>query len=514
MQKPTYLILVRLLLFLSIASCASAQDEMQFPVQEFVLSNGMTFLVVERETAPVFAGFISVAAGAANEKVGDIGTAHLLEHMISKGSQIIGTSNYAAEKDLMTKEDSVWARIDRARREERYIKVNSPEKAEAHGKYIDTLEAILDSITQQSSQYVVQNEFDVIYTRNGAAEFNAVTEQDFTSYFVSLPSNRLELFFALESDRFKHMVLREFFPERDVVSEERRLSVENSPDAKIFEQLIGEAYIAHPYGIFWEWQSEENNLSRADIQNFFDTYYIPQNITVAIVGDVKLDTVKKLAAQYFGDIQAGPEPEPIYVEEPVQTGERRLEILFDANPIVSIAYHKSAFDSPDEPSFQVIEQLLGRGRSSRLYKGLVLDKQLCSDISVYTYPGNGLGDKYTGLLCIDAYPKDGIGTGDVEKAVYEELEKLATVPVDERELSKIKNNIDAGFVWAAYSNPGLAWNLGAAQNLAHDWKYLVKYRNNLKAVTAQDIMKTAGAYLTPQNRTVATLVPKKEGTTQ
>jgi predicted Zn-dependent peptidase len=509
MRTKGHMKAIALILIIIPAAYALSQDELQFPVQQFQLDNGLTFLVVERHTAPVFSGYISVAVGSAYEKTGNIGSAHLLEHMMFKGSESIGTTNYTAERDLMAKEDSVWIRIDKAMRETRYIRLNDPEKLEGHLKYIEDLRAILDSLAQASSRYVVQNEFDKIYSRHGASYFNAGTGYDFTSYFVSLPSNRLELWFAMESDRLKHPAFREFFPERDVVSEERRLSVENSPEAKVFEQLIGTAFIAHPYYLFWEWQSEENNLTREDLQDFFHTYYIPQRLVISVVGDVELGEVKRLAEQYFGDMPTGEDPEPIYTVEPEQPGERRVEVEYEATPMISIAYHKTSFDAPEEPAFSVIERLLGQGRTSRLYRALVLDKQLCSKVDVYTFPGSALGDVHAGVFCIDAYPKEDIGTEDVEAAIYEELAKLVTTPVNENELLKIKNNIDAEFVWAAYHNLGLARYLATAQNLARDWRYLTKLRDNLKAVTAEDVMQTAEKYLTRENRTVATLIPKK-----
>jgi predicted Zn-dependent peptidase len=515
MKKPAFAVGLSLLLFLILPLIAAGQDTMQFPVNQFVLDNGMTFLVVERPFAPVFSGFISFNVGSAYEVRGNIGSAHLLEHMMFKGSQTIGTTDYKAEEVLMVKEDSVWAKIDRATQETPYIRLNSPDKLPAHEKYISDLRAELDSLTKLSSEYVVQNEFDRIYTRNGAAEFNAETGYDRTQYYVSLPANRLELWFNMESDRLKHLALREFFPERDVVSEERRLSVENNPESKLFEQLIGTAFIAHPYAVFWEWQSEENNLTRSDLADFFKTYYIPQRMVVGIVGDIKTEEIKKLAQKYFGDMPRGVQPEPIYTLDPEQPGERRVEVTYEASPIVYVGYHCPAFDSPDMAAFKVMDRLLGDGRTSRLYKSLVLDKQICLDISTGFFPfGNELGADFPALFLINAYPKEGLTTADMEKGIYEEIEKLASTPVDEKELMKIKNRIDADFIWGLYSNLGLAWRLASARNQTHDWRYLYRFRHNLMAVTPQDIMDMARKYLTQNNRTVATLIPKPTGGAQ
>ncbi|MCX6826921.1 MAG: pitrilysin family protein [candidate division Zixibacteria bacterium] len=514
MRKLPNSLLLTLFALIIVIGTVSAQDEMQFKVNQFTLSNGMTFLVVERHTSPVFSGFITVAVGSAYEKTGNIGTAHLLEHMMFKGSQNIGTTNYRAEKSLMVKEDSVWTLIDAANRQTQFIRLNNPEKLGAHEKQIAALKAFLDSLSKLSSQYVLQNEFDRIYTRNGAAEFNANTGYDRTNYYVSLPANRIELWFAMESDRLKYPAFREFFPERDVISEERRGSVENSADRKMMEQLIGASFIAHPYRLYWEWQSEVLNLSREDLADFFKTYYIPKRITVAVVGDIKTKEVKRLAKKYFANIPSGKEPDPIYTEEPPQPGERRVEVVFESSPEVMIGYHAVAFDSPDQAPFEVIGRLLSDGRTSRLYKSLVLDQQLCLDISIGTFPGSDLGDNYPDLFYITAYPKEGVSTIDVEKGIYAELDKLATTPVDEKELTKIKNRIDAEFVWGFYFNLGLADKLAVAQNMAQDWHYLWKYRTDLKVITPGKIMEVAKKYFTKENRTVATLIPKETGGAQ
>ncbi len=500
--------------FVLLFCTAWAGEKQPFPVNEIKLDNGLIVLIVERTNAPVFTGYICAGAGSAYEKIGNIGTAHLLEHMMFKGSETVGTSNIGAETELWIKEDSVWARIDKANRLTRYIKMNQPEKLEEHLKYIEDLNSILDSLAKASSQYTIPNEFDQIYTRHGAAQFNAWTGYDITSYHVSLPSNRLELWFKMESDRLKKPAFREFFTERDVVSEERRQSVENNSESKLFEQLIATSFLAHPYQIYWEWQSEINNLTRQDLQRFFDTYYTPSNLTIAVVGDVKTDEVKKLAEKYFGDMSPVDNFEPIYTEEPEQLGERRVNVSFDSSPAVYIAYHKTAFDSPDEPVFKVIGRLIGDGRTSRLYKSLVLDKQLSLNVDVAFFPGGIMGDRHAGVLNIYSEPKEGVSTADVEAAIYEEFEKLTTELVDETELTKIKNNIDADYIWATYNNFGLAYRLAITQNMTRDWRNLFKLREQLLAVTAEDIRRVAGKYLSENNRTVATLVPIKKGEDQ
>ncbi|RKX21444.1 MAG: insulinase family protein [Candidatus Zixiibacteriota bacterium] len=511
MKKKIINIFIVTACFAILSRIAWADKEQPFPVNEIKLDNGLTVLVVERPGAPVFTGYICAGAGSAYEKIGNIGTAHLLEHMMFKGSESVGTSNIDAEKELWIKEDSVWARIDAANRKMRYIELNQPDKLKEHLKYIEDLNSILDSLVKASSQYTIPNEFDRIYTRHGAAQFNAWTGYDITSYHVSLPSNRLGLWFKMESDRLKKPAFREFFTERDVVSEERRQSVENNSESKLFEQLIATAFLAHPYQIYWEWQSEVNNLTRKDLEEYFSTYYTPSNLTIAVVGDIKTDDIKKLAEKYFGDMPYQDNFEPIYTVEPEQLGERRINVSFDASPAVYIAYHKTPFDTPDEPVFKIIGRLIGDGRTSRLYKSLVLDKQVCLKVEVDFFPGGVMGDRHPGVMNIYAEPKEGVSTAEVETAIYEELEKLATELVDDTELTKIKNNIDADYIWASYTNFGLAYRLAITQNMTHDWRNLFKLREKLLAVKPEDIKRVAAQYLTEHNRTVATLIPVKKG---
>jgi len=512
MKRPLAILIV--FATLAIVAASSLAGDFKIEVEEFKLDNGMTFLVVQRPMAPVFAGYIGVQVGSAYEKIGNIGSAHLLEHMMFKGSQNVGTTNYVAERALMVQEDSVWQLIDSASQELPYLTVNNPELVAAANAHIEALRKTLDSLSGESSQYVVQNEFDGIYTANGSAQFNASTGYDYTDYYVSLPANRLELWFNLESDRLLKPAFREFFPERDVVSEERRLSVENNSDSKLFEQFIGTAFIAHPYQLFWEWQSEVHALTRADMEHFFKTYYVPSRMVAAVVGDVQLEEVKQLAEKYFGRLPKGTRPEPIYAREPEQRGERRVEVIYEASPAVFVGYHKTAFDHPDEPAFHVLQSILADGRTSRLYQTLVLEDELCLDISADVFPGGTLGDMHAGLFCIYAYPKEGVTTSQVEEGIYRVLDKVATELVTAEELAKVKKRLKADYIWSAYSNMGLAGRLAMAHTLARDWRYGLTLSDRMETVTAEQIRDVASRYLIKSNRTVATLVPKEEEVTQ
>jgi len=489
---------------------AQAAEPVALNVQKHVLDNGMTILVVERHEAPVFSTYIHYKVGSANEWPGMIGAAHLLEHMLFKGTKTIGTKDYKTEGPLLQREDSLRALITIEERKagliafQRSVGLSDvPDNAAKIARLNDELE----TVKQQLDALVEKNEYEQIYSRNGASGFNAGTGYDGTTYYVSLPSNRLPLYIDVESDRMTNPVLREFYAERDVVIEERRLKVDNEGGTKLFEQLIGTAFIAHPYQIFWEWKSEVAHLTRPKLIDFYKRYYAPNRMVLSIVGDVDAQEVFKLADEKFGKIPRQPDPAPIVTVEPKQEGERRVIQRFDAEPYLNIAYHKSAFDDPDEIVFRIIHRLLSDGRTSRLYKSLVLDKQVAADVSTFNFPGSSAGDLYPDVFVIDASPKSPHSTAEVETSVYEELQKLATVPVSSQELQKIKNRIASDFTWGLYSNLGLAARISEYEARAGDWRYLQSIQDRLQSVTPSDIMRVAKATFTADNRTVATLVP-------
>jgi predicted Zn-dependent peptidase len=470
----------------------------------------MTILVVERREAPVFSTFIHYKVGSANEWPGMIGAAHLLEHMLFKGTKTIGTKNFGVEASFLKLEDSLRALITAERRRSRMIAfqhsagmADVPDNADT----IAALEARLEGVKKELDVLVEKNEYEELYSRNGASGFNAGTGYDGTTYFVSLPANRLELYFSVEADRMTNPVLREFYAERDVVIEERRLKVDNEGESKLFEQLIATAFVAHPYQIFWEWKSEVAHLTRPKLVEFYKRYYAPNRMVLSIVGDVDAEEIFQLAEEKFGGIPRQPAPAPIVTIEPDQQGEKRVVQKFDAEPYLNIAYHKTSFDDPDEVVFKIIHRLLSDGRTSRLYKSLVIDRQVAAHVSTFDFPGSSAGDLYPNVLVIDAAPKSPHTPADVEAAVYEEIEKLATAPVNEEELQKIKNRIAADFVWGMYSNLGLAARIAEYEARAGDWRYLLTVQDRLQAVTAEDIMRVAKETFTPDNRTVATLLP-------
>ncbi len=512
MSKLKLLSLLLLMLFAAAAS-VFAGDDIKLDVRKHVLSNGMTLLLVERHTAPVFYSYIYFKVGSANEIGGVIGAAHLLEHMMFKGTRDIGTTDFARESELMALEDDLHDRLYVA--EDRAMKLRF-QKENLGIDVIDgsaLVQAISDSISEietELSSLIVPNELEELYSVNGAYGYNAGTGYDMTSYLVAFPKNRLELFMMIESERLKNPVFREFYTERDVVIEERRLRVDTQGGSKLFEQLIATAFVAHPYQIYWEWKSEVANLTREEITDFFRTYYGPGRTVMAIVGDIDVDETIALAEKYMGDIPASESPKRIETVEPEQNGEKRVIVKFDAEPLINIAFHKTSYDDPDDVVFRVIQRILTSGRTSRFYRNLVEGKRLALYVDADQFPGGSAGALYPNVFVIDAAPKAPATCEQLEQAIYEELDRLKTESVDSLELQKIKNNLVSEFIWGMYSGFGLASNLAEFETTAGDWRYIDYLQQKMAEVTPEAIMEVTRKYFTEDNRTVAILVPEKE----
>lgn len=513
-MSGTRVIQLALLAILLLTLGAIAGEDIQLDVKKHVCGNGLTLLLVERHTAPVFYSYIYFKVGSANEVGGIIGAAHLLEHMMFKGTRNIGTIDWEQEAELMELEDSLYTRLtqaeieaDKAEFQRETLGIDVSDNSE---EIANLRESILEAQSQMSA-LMVPNALEELYSVNGAYGYNAGTGYDATSYLVGFPINRLELFMMVESERLKHPVFREFYTERDVVIEERRLKVDTQGPSKLFEQLIATAFVAHPYQLFWEWKSEVANLTRSEIADYFRTYYSPSNTVVAIVGDINVDETIAMAEQYFGSIRSDVAPKRIETVEPEQIGEKRVIVKFDSEPALNIAYHKTSFDHPDDVVFRVIEQVLSSGRTSRFYKNLVEGKRVALYADVSQFPGGSVGSLDPNVVVIDAAPKAPATCADLEAAIYEEIERLKTTPVDSMELEKIKNNLVANFIWGMYSGFGLAGNLANTELIAGDWRYLKYLQERTAAVTAEDIMRVASEYFTADNRTVAILEQIEEG---
>jgi predicted Zn-dependent peptidase len=453
--------------------------------------------MLERHLSPTVSIYIRYRAGAVDEADGKTGTAHLLEHMMFKGTRTIGTRNYAAEKKLLLQIERVGTALDREK---------AKDKA-AHSPLIARLTDQLTALQKQQRRLTVSNEIDRLYTENGAVGLNASTGQDLTTYQVSIPANRIELWARIEADRMVYPVFREFYTERDVVMEERRQRSESDPEGKLLESYLAAAFISHPYRRpVLGWPSDMRYLDIASMAKFFRNTHAPNNTVIAMVGDLQPSTALKIVEKYFSRIPAQKLASPLITEEPRQSGERRVEVIFDAEPQMILGYHKPPPPVFVDYLFDMIESILTKGRTSRLFKILVQEKGLAESIQA----ANGLpGARYPNQFVIFATPRHPHTLGELEQAIELEIERLQREPVSESELEKIKNQIRADFIRGLDSNAGLAGMLSYYEALLGDYRYLAEYTATIDRITTDDILQAARTYLTPENRTVATLIKKR-----
>ncbi|MBN1884275.1 MAG: insulinase family protein [Candidatus Krumholzibacteriota bacterium] len=550
------------LVALVLAGTAATADTLVEKVKEFELDNGMKFLVVERPEAPVVFCAVVFNVGSANEWPNVTGISHLLEHMMFKGTKMIGTTDYDSEIPYIEKTDELGERTIELRKqlgEWRFgvfkgfsrdvLATFTDEENEALGaskaaqnallvEKVRAMERMPDSLAamkylladgdtdylalyleyeeawgeihrllDEQRRFMVKDELWETYMNNGARFLNAGTSYDFTVYFAYLPANRLELWLDLESDRMAEPVFREFWSERDVVMEERRLS-ENDPDEMLEEAFYSVAFTACPYK--WPvvgWMSDLLTIDRKELTAYNRRFYAPNNATVVLVGDIDYKRAKKLARRYFGPIPAQEPTTPVETREPEQQGERRVVIEHTANPRLMLAWHKPSHPDPDEVVFDVITEILASGRTSRLYTSIYEKQELTAD------PPNcstGPGNRYDNLVIVSAEPRAPHTIEEVEAAIVAEIDRLKTEPVTERELQRIKNQIDAQTIRQLGSNLGIAFQVLFGELYLGDYRKIFDRYERIKEVTAEDVMRVAGTYFTERNRTVGWRVKVEE----
>lgn len=498
MRRQWLLSILGALLTLLISQRVVAQ-EISLDVRERTLTNGMKLLIVPRRTSFTFSAYLRFKIGSAQEQAGQTGLSHMLEHMMFKGSRLIGTVDAEAEQPILEKLDRLHRELSELREVER-----SPFSPKNLTKKI-ALEKEIAEATAAQKRFIIPNEFWEIYRRHGAAGLNASTSRDGTQYYVSLPSNRLELWAFLEADRIKVPVLREFYTERAVVHEERRQRYEANPEGALSEALFAAAYAAHPYrNPVIGWPSDIENLLRPEALRHFKTFYAPNNAVAVLVGDLDPERTVRIIEDQFGPIPAQPSPELRITQEPPQRGERRVSLRFDAQPRMMIGYRIPAMGHADTDALQVTATVLGSGRTSRFYRGLIDGKRLAASIEASVIP---LRDP--GLLVISAIPRAPHTPEELEKEIDAEVERLKESSVNDKELQRVRNQLEADLIRSFRSNASLAAQLGNARALTGDWRYLLESRKRMKAVTAEDVNRVVKAYLIPENRTVATLLPTK-----
>jgi len=479
-----------LAVFLPVVLSAQSLLDFEKRVTEFTLPNGMHFIVLERHEAPVVSFHAYANVGSVDDPGGKTGLAHMFEHMIGKGTETVGTENWPAEKKALEAVEEVYDRLEAERRKE----------LEADPETIKKLEAQLQAAIEKANSYVVPNLFVRVIEENGAAGFNASTGSDATRYYYSLPSNRTELWFLLQSEWFKRPVFREFYKERSVVREERRMRVESNPQGKLQELLTATTFTAHPYRTMIGWASDIENLRAKDAEEFFKTYYVPGNVTIAIAGDVNPAQVKQFAQKYFGPIPGGELPPRVITEEPPQEGAKTVTLETAIQPFVFAAYKRPDQLHKDDPVFDVLGGILSSGRTGILYKELVRDKQLAlGAVAIASFPGG----KYPNAFLFIAAPNPGKTIEEIQKAWQDILRRLKEQTVDTETMERVKTKIRASLIRQLDSNPGLASQLAFYHVNYGDWRKLFTGIQEIEKVTAADVQRVARQYLNDKTATLA-----------
>ena len=489
-----------------LARPAPAQE---VPVIEHALDNGMTLLLVPRPGDPnIAAGWIA-KVGSVYERPGITGVAHLFEHMMFKGTHTIGTSDIDADLRIIDELDAlrVEIQVEQGALDTAFQlgQIDDPADPGARSARHRELLEEFDALLEQQSALLIKEDFSRIYTGNGASGMNAGTSYDYTVYFVNVPANRLELWFWMESDRLLNPVFREFYSERDVVHEERRLRTDSTPIGKFQEQFEAMFWESSPYS--WPvvgWPSDLEGVTREEALEFFDVYYAPNNLAAVLVGDFDPDEAVALAERYFGRIERGTMPplEPRTREMP-QLAEKRMVAYAETNPQATIRYHTVRDGHVDEPPLVVLGQLLN-GRTGRLYKSLVEEQQVATNAS-----GGQSGFKFEGMFEFRGTAKQGRRPEEVEAALYAEIEKLQTELVDPRELQKVKNQNAASTFRDLQGNFQLMVQLLVRES-NRGWEHINTDPALYDAVTAEEVMRVAQRYFTEENRAVAVYY-RKEG---
>jgi predicted Zn-dependent peptidase len=477
-------------------------------VEEHVLSNGMKLLLVPRRDEPVVSAGWVAKVGSANERPGITGISHLFEHMMFKGTEAIGSKDAARDQKLIAEQERVRGLMrdeeSKMRAALRRGEVDDITRPESKTQRYGELEKEFDALVKEQRDLLVKNEFERIYTKQGASGMNASTNSDLTQYFVTVPKNKLELWFWMESDRLKAPVFREFYAERDVVFEERRLRTESTPTGRLDEAFDEMFWRGHPYT--WPvvgYASDIPAITKADADAYYALFYAPNNITAILVGDFDPRGAVAMAERYFGRIPRGKNPPPeMTILPPKWEAEMRLNGEADTNPQVSVNWHTVPFQHKDSYPLGVLAQLLN-GRTGRLHKAMVVgDGAVATKVTA-----SAISRKYAGEFGVEAEVKDGRTPEDAERAIYLELEKLKRDLAPAEELQKVKNNFAAQVFRSLQSNMGILYQLMGNEGRG-DWREFNEGPKKIQAVTPEDVRRVARTYLTKENRGVATYTRK------
>ncbi|MFH1143996.1 MAG: pitrilysin family protein [Candidatus Eisenbacteria bacterium] len=512
-----YLISIMLVVAAMLVASPAARAQ-NIEAREYRLDNGMQVLMVERHQAPTIMGAVVARVGSANEVTGITGISHLFEHMMFKGTETIGTKDIHADLRVMAQLDSLRILM---RTEQRAMRqglrqglIADMMDPEAKTPRYRELDAVFDSLVLEQRALIVKDELNEIYNKHGGSFLNAFTSEDMTAYFVRLPKNKIEVFLWMESDRFMNPVFREFYSERDVVREERRLGVESTPTGLIEEDFLAMFWKSSSY--HWDvigWPSDLDNITREQAEAYYDTYYAPNNLVLLLVGDLDPDELIKMVRRYFERIPRGlHEPPDVVTLEERQYGEKRLVAQAQTSPRAEVWYHTVAWKHSDSYALEVLAGIMN-GKTGRLYKKLVEEQGIAKSSARRGNPMRGGGGlevdaaqdsrRYAGAFKISAEGISGVRAEQLEAAIHEVIEDLRQHPVPEAELQKVKNQlrVDKIRLMDMMSGIGVLFYLGSNAAMG-DWTEANRGPERCDAVTAADVQRVASTYFTPQQRNV------------
>jgi predicted Zn-dependent peptidase len=491
--RVTALFMMTLMLALTLPLAAQDLASFEKRVAVKTLSNGLTVVLLRRSEAPVFSFFTLVDTGSSQDPLSKTGLAHMMEHMAFKGTPDIGTTDYAAEKAALAKVEETYTAYEA----ERIKRVGrDPQKlAQLQKEWQDAIAA--------ADKFVVKNQFGEIVESHGGVGMNAFTNYDETGYMYSMPSNMFELWAAVESDRFANPVMREFYKERNVVMEERRMRTDSEPTGRMIEQFLGTAFAANPYHRpTIGYPSDLLSFSATDAQNFFHQYYVPSNMVIALVGDLDPDKVFPIMERYFGQLPTKPKPTEITTVEPPQNSVREVKMRDMAQPIYVEGYHRPSYLDADDAVYDAITDIMSNGRTSRMYRSMVRDQKTAAAAAGFSgFPGT----KYAHLFAFYGVPLPGHTNAEMQKGIQEQITRLKTEPVTDEELQMFKTRTKADLIRGLASNEGLAQQLAVYQTRYGDWRELFKYLDKVDKVTKEDIKRVANKVFQDSNRTIGSI---------
>ena len=509
----------------AVALAAAASLTAQLPaVVEKTLTNGMKLVLVERHDQPTISCGWMARVGSSNERPGITGLAHLFEHMMFKGTKTIGTRDAKRDAELNDLQDKVQVEIRKEmsilREQQRRGEIASMMDPKARTPRLQQLLQEFEKLVQEQRGLIVKDEMDKLYTQAGGTGLNASTSQDRTFYIVGIPSNKLELWMWLESDRLANPVFREFYSERDVILEERRQTLESRPGGVVGEAFNAMTWIASPY--LWEvigWPSDIAQVTREQANEFFATFYAPNNLTAVLVGDLDPAKAAALAEHYFGRIPANPKGVPeVVTMEPPQPAEQRMNAEVETTPSIQVEFKTVPAVHRDAPALQALGGILGgapmfmgrpggpgggRAPSGRLHKALVLDQKLATSASA-----SARGQKLGGTFVLRATPAPGHHPAELEAKLYAELERIVKDGVTDEELARFKKSAEVGLYNRLETNAGIRETLSQylASGTAQDFLNAPK---RIQGIQKEDVQRVAKAYFSKEGRNV--LITTRKG---